>query len=202
MFVRLAGWMALVARSASKDAELLDIRVHGAAPLITAEAILAPGARCSALAECRARLIDSDARRVLAVSPLRPDGRRVRAELSFYAPATAGALWVGVADEGKRPAWGTRLRRMRRALRWADAALRAASRPGLAFGLLGRRSCQAGTAHKPWRWTQVLPANPAAPSSAGASEATRRPAPGQRLSGRDQNRRRGPWPAGQGGRRT
>jgi hypothetical protein len=112
----------------SPDSDL-DIRVHGAVPLITAEAILAPGAGCSALAECRARLIDSDARRVLAVSPLRPDGPRVRAELPFYAPVTAGALWVEVVDDGKRPVWGTRLRRMRRALRWADAALRAASRP-------------------------------------------------------------------------
>ena len=41
-----------------------------------------------------------------------------------------GALWVEVVDDERRPVRGTRLRRMRRALRWADAALRAASRPG------------------------------------------------------------------------
>lgn len=130
----LSGWLdpALVPPRVfryglSPDSDL-DIRVHDdEEPLITVEAMLALGAGRSALASCQVRLVDSHARRVLAVSPLRPDGLRARAEL----PATAavGPLCVEVVDDERRPVRGTRLRRMRRALRWADAALRAASRP-------------------------------------------------------------------------
>jgi hypothetical protein len=130
----LSGWLdpALVPPGVfryglSPDSDL-DIRVHDdEEPLITVEAMLAPGAGRSALASCQVRLVDSDARRVLTVFPLRPDGLRARAELP--APAAAGPLWVEVVDDERRPVRGTRLRRMRRALRWADAALRAASRP-------------------------------------------------------------------------
>ena len=111
----------------SPDSDL-DIRVHDDEDsLITVEAMLAPGATQSALAACQVRLVDSDARHVLAVSPLRPDGLRARAALP--APGAAGSLWVEVVDDDRRPVRGVRLRRMRRALRWADAALRAASRP-------------------------------------------------------------------------
>ena len=131
----LSGWLdpALVPPGVfryglSPDSDL-DIRVHDdEEPLITVEAGLARGIGWSALASCRVRLVDSDARRVLAVSPLCPDGLRARAE--FPAAVEAGALWVEVVDDERRPVRGTRLRRMRRALRWADAALRAASRPG------------------------------------------------------------------------
>ena len=130
----LSGWLdpALVPPGVfryglSPDSDL-DIRVHDdEEPLITVEAMLAPGVGRSALASCEVRLVDSDARRVLAVSPLRTGGLRARAELP--APAAAGPLWVEVVDDERRPVRGTRLRRMRRALRWADAALRAASRP-------------------------------------------------------------------------
>jgi hypothetical protein len=130
----LSGWLdpALVPPdifhySLSPDSDL-DIRVHDdEEPLITIKAMLEPGASRSALASCQVRLVDSDAQRVLAVSPLRPDGLRAYAELP--APAAAGLLWVEVVDDERRPVRGTRLRRMRRALRWADAALRAASRP-------------------------------------------------------------------------
>jgi hypothetical protein len=130
----LSGWLdpALVPLGVfryglSPDSDL-DIRVHDdEGPLVTVEAMLAPGVGRSALAWCQVRLVDSDARRVLTVSPLRPDGLRARAE--FPTPAAAGPLWVEVVDDERRPVRGTRLRRMRRALRWADAALRAASRP-------------------------------------------------------------------------
>ena len=110
----------------SPDSDL-DIRVHDDGSLVSVEAVIAPGAGRSALASCRVRLVDSDARRVLAVSPLCLDGLRARAWLP--APAGPGTLWVEVVDDERRPVPGTRLRRMRRALRWADTALRAASRP-------------------------------------------------------------------------
>jgi hypothetical protein len=96
------------------------------------------------------------------------------------APAALDALWVEVVDDERRPVRGTRLRHMRRALRWADAALRAASRPaGLAPGLTdeqwawlaalawdrchsdwtaagdaGRAALAAGLSRHPVRWTR------------------------------------------------
>jgi len=151
----LSGWLdpALVLPGVfryglSPDSDL-DIRVHDEGHLITVETRLARGVGRSALASCRVRLVDSDARRILAVSPLRPHGMHARAELlgpaaadtpslpthagaataSLPVHARAAALWVEVVDHASRPVRGTGLRRMRRALRWADAALRAASRP-------------------------------------------------------------------------
>ena len=141
----LSGWLdpALVPPGVfryglSPDSDL-DIHVHDDEDLlITVETRLARGVGWSALASCRVRLVDSDARRILAVSPLRPRGMHARAELrgpaeagTRFLPTHAGAaaLWVEVVDDARHPVRGTRLRRMRRALRWADAALRAASRP-------------------------------------------------------------------------
>ena len=130
----LSGWLdpALVPPGVfryglSPDSDL-DIRVHDdEEALITVEAMLAPGVGRSALASCEVRLVDSDARRVLAVSPLRTGGLRARAELP--APARGGPpMGRGGRRRGARCV-APRLRRMRRALRWADAALRAASRP-------------------------------------------------------------------------
>ena len=47
--------------------------------------------------------------------------------------------WVEVVDDEQRPVRSERLRRMRRALRWADAALRAEQRPrGLAPQFTGQ----------------------------------------------------------------
>jgi hypothetical protein len=121
------------------------------APIITVEAVLLAGAAPEALAACRARLVDADARRVLATAALRVctpaqagAPLRVRAELpapgGLRALAWAGAAWVEVVDDERRPVHGTRLRGIRRTLRWADAALRAESRPcGLAPELSGEQ---------------------------------------------------------------
>lgn len=123
----------------------LAVRVHqNGAPLITVEAMLLPGVTAADLADCRARLVDSDGRRVLATAAFRVCGPsragapwHARAELpassGLRAPARSRPAWVEVADDERRPVDGTTLRRIRRALRWADAALRAESRPnGLA----------------------------------------------------------------------
>lgn len=129
----LGGWLepALVPPGVfryglSPDCDL-DIRVHDDDSLITVDAMLAAGAARCLLASCRVRLVDSGARRVLAVSRFRLDGLSAHAELS--APSRTCCLWIEVVADERRPVRGTRLRRMRRALRWADAALRAASRP-------------------------------------------------------------------------
>ena len=83
----LSGWLdpALVPPGVfryglSPDSDL-DIRVHDDEdPLITVETRLARGVGWSALASCRVRLVDSDARRILAVFPA-PPRHDARAEL-------------------------------------------------------------------------------------------------------------------------
>lgn len=118
--------------------------------LITVEAVVRAGVGPEALAECRARLVDPGARRVLATAAFRvgaplPVGRALRAWAVLAVPAelrlpaepgvVAGgsAPCVEVVSDERRPVHGAQLRRMRQALRWADAALRAESRPnGLA----------------------------------------------------------------------
>ena len=108
------------------------------APLIAVEAVVLADVAPKAVAGCRARLVDASARRVLATGPFRV-GAPLRARAELPAPAGlralvgSGAAWVEVVGDERRPVQGTRLRRMRLALRWADAALRAESRPnGLA----------------------------------------------------------------------
>ena len=132
----------------------LTVRAHqDGAPLLTVEVAVAPGVSPADLADCRARLVDAAGRRVLATAPLRVGtpapasaggrpgaGPRARAELptpsGLRALVRSGVAWAEVVGDERRPADGIGLRRVRRALRWADAALRAESRPhGLATEL-------------------------------------------------------------------
>ena len=135
----------------------LAVRSHGGgAPLITVEAAVAPGVTPAHLAGCRARLADAAWRvlataafRLYAPSPARGGGQagawlRARAELpapsGLRSLVRSGAAWAEVVGDELRPADGIGLRRVRRALRWADAALRAESRPhGLAADLTDER---------------------------------------------------------------
>jgi hypothetical protein len=88
------------------------------------EAKLAPGADPSALARCRARLVDPASRSNLATVPFRELGdSRVRAEIRKRRPPHEA--WVEIVDDPSRPVLSAKLRRMRRAMRWADAALSA-----------------------------------------------------------------------------
>jgi hypothetical protein len=117
----------------SPRSDLVVRRGCGQNRLIVA-AFLAPGADLDALSRCRVRLVDPSARRVLASAPFAREGSRVRAELvaPFPVDELKGA-WVEVVDDKQRPVRSQQLRRMRRALRWADAALRAEQHPaGLA----------------------------------------------------------------------
>jgi hypothetical protein len=124
---------------------LLDLFVHagngagaqsageGQDRVIVAAALI-PGADRKALSRCRARLVDPAARRILASAPFTDEGFRARAELRPPFPMDElKQAWVEVVDDEHRPVRSERLRRMRRALRWADAALRAEQQPqGLA----------------------------------------------------------------------
>jgi hypothetical protein len=111
-----------------------DLIVHDAGATLVVEAMLADPADVGALGSCRVRLVDSGARRVVATARFRSRGQCARAALQVPAGlSAAGPYWIEVVDDERRPVQGTRLRRVRRALRWADAALRAETCPaGLA----------------------------------------------------------------------
>jgi hypothetical protein len=117
----------------------LTLRPHqDGAPLIAVEAAVLPGVSPADLDGCRVRLVDAGRRQVLATAAFRVDASlRARAELpapcGLRSLARSGAVWAEVVGDERRPVEGVKLRRIRRALRWADAALRAQSGPsGLA----------------------------------------------------------------------
>jgi hypothetical protein len=118
----------------------LIVRPGGGRDRVIVEALLAPGADRDVLSRCRARLVDPSARRVLASAPFVPEESQVRAELTPPFPIDElKESWVEVVDDEQRPVRSEQLRRTRRALRWADAALRAEQRPqGLAPQFTGQ----------------------------------------------------------------
>jgi hypothetical protein len=97
---------------------------------IAVEADLVPGADRRLLRNCRVRLVDPANRKVIGSVPFRGLGdSRVTAEL--HGPIPEHEAWVEVVDYESRPVLSGELRHMRRAMRWADAALRAGRRsPG------------------------------------------------------------------------
>ncbi len=113
----------------------LFVRYEGAKGQAMVEALLAPGTDCGALARCLARLVDPSVRRVLAqaaFTTVTPD--RVRAELQLPFPLDElQESWIEVVQDKMWPVHSAKGHRIRRALRWADAALRAERGPaGLA----------------------------------------------------------------------
>jgi len=107
-----------------------DLRVSIGESGILVETELAPGADRSVLAKCCARLVDPSSRAVLGVAPFRDaGGSQVRADIRHQAPPSGA--WVEVVDEASHPVISGQLRHIRRAMRWADAALTARRRlPG------------------------------------------------------------------------
>ena len=107
------------------DAEM-TVQAEDGCILVTAE--LAPGADRRALDGCRARLVDPGHRSVLAAARFRDVGdSRVRAEI--HQPVPPGRVWVEVVGDENHPVLSEQLRHIRRAMRWADAALTATRRP-------------------------------------------------------------------------
>jgi len=113
----------------------LLVRHERAKPRVIVEAQLASGADCAALGRCRARLVDPGIRRILAqASFTKAPPHSVRAELRLPFPLDElPETWLEVVPAEHRPVRSTMGHRIRRALRWADAALRAERAPaGLA----------------------------------------------------------------------
>ncbi len=95
------------------------------------EARLAPGADRRALATCRARLVDPVDRGVLGVASFHEFGDSlVRAEIRKRRPSREA--WVEIVGDAARPVFSSKLHHIRRAMRWADAGLRAGRQ---SFGL-------------------------------------------------------------------
>ena len=113
----------------------LSVRHEGTEGQVVVEAVLAPDADCGALSRCLVRLVDPEVRRVLALAAFTktaPD--RVRARLQPPFPLDElPESWIEVTQDKLWPVRSARGHRIRRALRWADAALRAERAPaGLA----------------------------------------------------------------------
>jgi hypothetical protein len=113
----------------------LSVRHDGAKGQVVVEAVLAPGADCGALGSYLARLVDPTVHRVLAqavFAKAAPD--RVRADLQLEFPLDElTESWIEVVHDKLWPVRSAKGHRIRRALRWADAALRAERAPvGLA----------------------------------------------------------------------
>ena len=113
----------------------LSVRNEGAQGQVVVEALVEPGADCGALNRCLARLVDPDVRRVLAQAAFtKTELDHVRAEMQV--PFLLDELpesWIEVVQDKLWPVRSAKGHRIRRALRWADAALRAERAPaGLA----------------------------------------------------------------------
>ena len=112
----------------------LSVRHEGAKGRVIVEALLAPGADCDALSRCLARLVDPSVRRVLAHAGFTKAQSGVTAELRLPFPLDeVQESWIEVVQDKRMPVRSAKGHRIRRALRWADAALRAERAPaGLA----------------------------------------------------------------------
>jgi hypothetical protein len=105
---------------------------------LTVEAQLARPANANASSRYKVRAVDPGVRRILAQSPFGdapdPSAGRIQAELAITYPLDElEELWVEVVPDELHPVRSTRSYRTARALRWADAALRAERAPrGLA----------------------------------------------------------------------
>ena len=154
-----------------------DLEVsHEKAPgQVVVEAVLAPGADCGALHRCLARLVDPDVRRVLgqaAFTKIAPD--RVRAELQLPFPLDElPESWIEVVQDKLWPVRSAKGHRIRRALRWADAALRAERAPA---GLAPHSSREDWTALAATAWDRCRRDWEAAGDADRADQAARRQA--------------------------
>ena len=110
----------------------LLVRHDRAKGQVIVDARLMPGADCDALGRCQARLVDPAVRRVLAHGGLARTGTTSLARAELRLPFPLDELqesWIEVVQDHRRPVRSTKGHRIRRALRWADAALRAERAP-------------------------------------------------------------------------
>ena len=108
----------------------LFVRYEGARGRVTAEALLAPGANCDALSDYQVRIVDPSIRRILAQADFTVAQSRARSDIQSRFPLDElPESWVEVGPATLWPVRSAKVHRIRRALRWADAALRAERAP-------------------------------------------------------------------------
>jgi|SRR5579875_593403 len=115
-----------------------DLTARATESGVLVEAELVPGADRAGLEGCRARLVDPARRAVIGMAPFAADGLRAWAEIP-HPPVPPGGAWVEVAGEPDRPVLSAQLRHIRRAMRWADAALLAGRQASGPAGPAGPR---------------------------------------------------------------
>ena len=113
----------------SPHSDLL-VRYDGGEGLVTVAAALAPSADVADAGRCQVRLVDPAVRRVLAQADCRLTESSICAELRLPVPLDElGEAWIEVVQEPHCPVRSAKAHLIRRALRWADAALRAERAP-------------------------------------------------------------------------
>jgi hypothetical protein len=113
----------------------LSVQHDGANHQVVIQALLASDAACETVSRCLARLVDPAARRVLVQAAFtRAEDSRATAELELSRPLNeVQDGWIEVVADQHWPVRSAKGHRIRRALRWADTALRAERAPaGLA----------------------------------------------------------------------
>ena len=156
-----------------------DLLVHqdGGGGRVIVQATPAPGADRATVSQWHARLVDPAFRRVLAVACFDQVGSFLRAELQLPFPLNElGETWIEVVENGQ-PVRSAKAHRIRRALRWADAALRAERAPA---GIAPRSSCADWAALATVAWERCRHDWAAAGDAerAGDRPASRLPLPG------------------------
>lgn len=109
----------------------LHVRRDAGSDCVIVQATPAPGADRLATARWHARIVDpsrTSQRRVLTEAEFKVSGSRLLAELRCP-PAGSEETWLEVVDDLERPVRSSKAHRIQRALRWADAALRAERAP-------------------------------------------------------------------------
>jgi hypothetical protein len=97
---------------------------------VTVEAVLAPGADAADAARCQVRLVDPAVRRVLIQADCQLAESGICAELRLPVPLDElDGAWIEIVEGPDRPVRSVKAHLIRRALRWADAALRAERAP-------------------------------------------------------------------------
>lgn len=108
----------------------LSVRHDGAEGRVVVEAVLAPGVERDVVTRCRARLVDPGVRRVLTEAVFMRTDSQARAELVLPVPLDElQETWIDIVLDRLRPVRSVKGHWIRRALRWADAALRAERSP-------------------------------------------------------------------------
>lgn len=167
----------LIRPGLSPDSDLL-VQYDGAEGRVTVAAALAAGANVADAERCQVRLVNPVVRRVLAQADCQLRESMICAELRLPVPLDElDGAWIEIIEGSHRPVRSAKAYQIRRALRWADAALRAERAPA---GLAPRAAAGDWAALAALAWQRCRRDWAAAGDS---DRATAQPSPGARAHG-------------------